>query len=186
MICFFENCILWIGTSPNDDDELSETSKCCDCDKADSDTVLCRGRMRTVRFSQCSAVKCVGTEVHTVFKTCVLFTLCWELYNTVFPSHRVWSCSTHSVYCIVCTGSYSFVERMAIHRKRVIGLLEVGGKWGKAWRSERTTRNSNSTLGASFAPASFAREEFYDYLFLPSTVYRNIQHKQFTLAPSSF
>ena len=75
---------------------------------------------------------------------------------------------------------------------RVIGLLEVGvdqSKWrqsmGRMEEQERTTRNSNSALGgAPFAP--FAWEEFYDYLFLPSPVYRNIQRKQYTLVPSSF
>ena len=40
------------GTPPLDDDELSETSKCCDCDKADSDTVLCKAKMHTVHFSE--------------------------------------------------------------------------------------------------------------------------------------
>ena len=39
-LCIFKRA--YFGTPPKDDDELSESSKCCDCDKADSDTVLCR------------------------------------------------------------------------------------------------------------------------------------------------
>ena len=40
-----------IGTPSIDDDELSETSKCCDCDKADSDTVLCKAKMHCTLYT---------------------------------------------------------------------------------------------------------------------------------------